>query len=415
MEQEPRHFDVIVIGGGSAGLMSAGRASERGKRVLLLEKNEKLGKKLSISGGGRCNITNAEEDIKVFLSNYGLSEQFLYSAFSLFGGKKTFDFFESRKLPLTIEARKRVFPKSQKASDVVKVLTTYIEQGGVDVRLGTKVERVVVKDKKIEKVMTKDGEYSADSYIFATGGVSHPETGSTGDGLPWLTTLGHTVEKPSPTIVPVRTAEAWIHSLAGKTLPDAKITFYLEGVKKFTTTGNILLTHFGLSGPTILNSAGKVADLLHEGSVTAQIDLFPALNIGELDTKCREHFDAHKNKLLKNVAREFLPLGTTDELLTLLPHIDPEKKAHSVTKEERRALVDICKALPVTILDLMGYDRAVVADGGVLLTEIDMRTMRSLKCPNLFIVGDLLHITRPSGGYSLQLCWTTGYVAGNSV
>lgn len=128
-----------------------------------------------------------------------------------------------------------------------------------------------------------------------------------------------------------------------------------------------------------------------------------------------EHFDAHKNKLLKNVAREFLPLGTTDELLTLLPHIDPEKKAHSVTKEERRALVDICKALPVTILDLMGYDRAVVADGGVLLTEIDMRTMRSLKCPNLFIVGDLLHITRPSGGYSLQLCWTTGYVAGNSV
>lgn len=414
MEHARGHYDVIVIGGGSAGLMAAGRAGECGKRVLLLEKNEKLGKKLSISGGGRCNITNAEENIKVFLSNYGVSEQFLYSAFSVFGGNETRTFFESQELPLMVEARKRMFPKSQKAQDVVVTLIAYVKKGGVDVRLNTPVRQVIVVNNTIEKVLTHDGEYSADAYIFATGGVSHPETGSTGDGLPWLRLLGHTVETPTPTIVPLKAPEKWIHALAGKALPNVKITFYVGGTKKFSTTGSILLTHFGLSGPTILNCAGKVADLIHEGLVTARIDLFPDLNIGELDTKFREHLDAHKNKLLKNVAREFLPEGTTDELLLCVPNIDPEKKAHSITKAERRALVDTYRALPVTILELMGYDRAVVADGGVPLSEIDMRTMRSQRCKNAFIVGDLLHISRPSGGYSLQLCWTTGYSAGSN-
>lgn len=409
-----RHFDVIVIGGGAAGLMAAGRAAERGRKVLLFEKNKKVGKKLSITGGGRCNITNAEEDLKVLLSNYGPSEQFLYSAFSEFGVKETFKFFESRKLPLKVEDRKRAFPKSEKAPDVVDTLASYIAKGNVDVRLGTPVRKIIVSSGTVQSIVASGGEYTADSYIFASGGVSHPETGSTGDGFLWLRELGHTVKEPTPTIVPLKARDAWIRTLSGKTLPDVRIVFYLDNKKQFASNGDILLTHFGLSGPTILNSAGKVADLLHSGIVTARIDLFPKLDLGGLDKMLVDYFEGNKNKLLRNVMRELLPPGTTDGLLALLPSINPEKKVHSITREERRSLVDTFKGLPVSITGLMGYDRAVVADGGVPLTEIDMRTMRSLHNPNIFVIGDLLNIKRPSGGYSLQLCWTTGYIAGNN-
>lgn len=415
MKEIAKHYDVIVIGGGAAGLMAAGRAAERGRRVLLLEKNLKLGQKLAITGGGRCNITNAEEDVKEMLSHYGGAEQFLYSAFSEFGMKDAWAFFESRGLPLKVEAKKRAFPKSEKASDVVRTLVAYVKSGKVDIQLGATVTKIVAATQKIEKVVTNKGEYSADAYILATGGVSHPETGSTGDGFNWLRALKHTVAEPTPTIVPLRAKDSWINSLAGKVLPGARITFYLGGKKQFASNGDILLTHFGLSGPTILNSAGRVSDLIHNGSVSATIDLFPTLDIGDLDAKLLEYFEANKNKLLRNAAREFLPPGTADVLLTLASKVDPEKKVHSITKIERRALIDTFKALPVSITGLMGYDRAVVADGGVPLTEIDTRTMRSLKVSNLFLVGDLLHIQRPSGGYSLQLCWTTGYVAGSNV
>lgn len=414
MKEVIKHYDVIVIGGGAAGLMAAGRAAERGRGVLLLEKNMKLGQKLAITGGGRCNVTNAEEDTKELLSHYGRAEQFLYSAFSEFGMKETFEFFESRDLTLKVEARKRAFPKSEKASDVVRTLVAYAKKGKVDMRLGETVSKIVTATQKIEKVVTNKGEYSADAYILATGGVSHPETGSTGDGFNWLRALKHTVVEPTPTIVPLRAKDSWINSLAGKVLTGARITFYAGGKKQFAANGDILLTHFGLSGPTILNSAGRVSDLIHSGTVSAIIDLFPTLDIGALDAKLLEYFEANKNKLLRNAAREFLPAGTTDALLALAPNVDPEKKVHSITKIERRALIDTFKSLPVSITGLMGYDKAVVADGGVPLTEIDTRTMRSLKVSNLFVVGDLLHITRPSGGYSLQLCWTTGYVAGSN-
>lgn len=411
MKQE--HFDVIVIGGGASGLMAAGRAAERGKRVLLLEKNTTLGKKLAISGGGRCNITNAEEDVKIFLSHYGASEQFLYSAFAEFGVRETFQFFESQKLPLKVEARKRAFPETERASDVVATLRAYCAHEKVSVRCSASVKKVLVRKSAIESVSVHDATYTADAYILATGGISHPETGSTGDGFSWLREMGHSVKEPTPTIVPLKARDAWIHSLHGRVLPDAKITFYQSGSKRFSSTGAILLTHFGLSGPTILNSAGKVADMLHEGPVTAIITLFPQHTVGSLDVSLRTHFDAHKNRAVRNTLRLFLPPGTTEVLLARIPHLDPDKKTHSVTKEERRMIVDMCMTLPVQIEGLMGYDRAVVADGGVPLSEIDTRTMRSLKIQNAYIIGDLLNITRPSGGFSLQLCWTTGFVAGN--
>ncbi|MFI5260442.1 MAG: NAD(P)/FAD-dependent oxidoreductase [Candidatus Paceibacteria bacterium] len=407
-------YDVLVIGGGASGMMAGGRAAELGKRVLLLEKNAKLGEKLSISGGGRCNITNAEEDERLFLSHYGDADKFLHTTFSQFSVRDTFSFFESKDLPLKVEAHQRAFPASERASDVVEALSRYLKAGGVEVQTGVTVEQIIAKDGRIERVQTSAGDFSASSYILATGGLSHPETGSTGDGFAWLTKLGHTVAKPTPTIVPLKTKEQWVKDLAGTSLPLMKITYFVDGVKKFSKSGPLLFTHFGISGPTVLNSAGKVATLLQEGTVTAEIDVFPGVDLGALDRQVTEIFDANKNKALKNALKDIVPPGTAEVLLSLLPSIDPETKVHSVTKEDRKALVASLKRVPLTIVELMGFDRAVVADGGLPLTEIDTKTMRSRRLDNLFVTGDLLHIKRPSGGYSLQLCWTTGYVAGSA-
>lgn len=408
-------YDVIVIGGGASGLMAAGRAAQMGKRVLLLEKNKKLGEKLGISGGGRCNITNAEEDVRVFAAMYGKAEQFLYSLFAQFGVKDTFTFFESRGLPLVVQARKRAFPASEKAGDVIKVLEKYVREGGVVVRTGSAVTKIVTDKAGISAVYCGTAEHRATSYILATGSVSHPETGSTGDGLQWLRELGHTVAAPTPTIVPLKVADKWSKVLSGTSLSFMKITFFVDGKKAFSKTGKVLFTHFGLSGPLILNCASEVADLLHSGAVTAAIDAYPHTDLGSLEKTIIAVFDKNKNKALKNIIKEVVPDGTHKGVLILLEDkMDITKKVHSVTKEERKMLVHLLKALPLTIEGLMGFDRAVIADGGVPLNEIDTKTLRSKKVSNLFITGDLLHIKRPSGGYSLQLCWTTGYVAGNT-
>ncbi len=405
-------FDVIVIGGGAAGMMAAGTAASRGKRVLLLEKNKKLGEKLRISGGGRCNITNAEDDPKRLLPNFEDAEPHLYSAFSQFGVRDTFKFFEDLGVPLVVQGAKRAFPKTEQAGDVVKALETYMTKHKVEVRRGRHVSAIRKRGGRIETVNAGDEEFTADSYIFATGGYSHPETGSTGEGFSWLSGLGHTIEEPTPTIVPLKTAEEWVADISGTSIADMKITFYAGDERKFSKRGALLFTHFGLSGPLILNAAREVNDLLYEGPVTARIDMAPGVDLGILDKQLRDLFDANKNKDLKNVFKSAAPAGMTPTLLALVPSIDPDKKVHSITKEERRMLVDLLKGLPLTITGLMGFDRAVVADGGVLLSEVDMKTMRSLKQENVYITGDLLHITRPSGGYSLQLCWTTGYIAG---
>lgn len=405
-------YDIIVIGGGASGLMAAGIAASRGKKVLLLEKNKKLAEKLRISGGHRCNITNAEEDLKKLLSNYGSSEQFLYSPFAQFGVSDTFAFFDGLDLPLVVQARKRAFPATERAEDVCKTLEAFCRAQGVEIRTNAKASMRIEANGVISGVSVGQETFEAASYILATGGVSHPETGSTGDGFKWLAALGHTIKEPTPTIVPLKTRERWSKDLSGITIPNAKVTFYSDGTKAFSRTGDVLLTHFGISGPLVLNAAAQVADLLHAGTVEVKIDLHPTLDLGILDKHLTTVFDANKNKLLRNVFKEVVPPGMSEALLALLLEIDPEKKVHSVTKEERRSLAELLKAVPLTVTGLMGYDRAVVADGGVPLSEVDMRTMRSLKASNLFVTGDLLHITRPSGGYSLQLCWTTGFIAG---
>lgn len=415
-------YDVVVIGGGASGMMAAGVAASRGKSVLILEKNKKLGEKLSITGGGRCNITNVEPDLHKFMANYGEGSQYLYSPFSQFGVQDTIQFFKNLDLPIVVQARDRAFPASENAIDVRNAMEKFVRDNKVTIKLGHKVSKINFENKKIISVVANGEEFFADNFIFSTGGMSHPETGSTGDGFNWLAEIGHKTQSPTPTIVPLAVSDNWVKNLSGVSLTFMKITFFVNNKKAFGKTGKILFTHFGLSGPLILNSAVKVADLLHAGAVTANIDAYPDTNIGALDDRIIKIFDKNKNKDFKNIIDEIVPDGVGKEFLNMLQDkkivkdvIDINKKVHSISKEERKIIVNLLKCLPINITGLMGYDRAVVADGGVSLDEIDTKSMKSKIYDNLFIIGDLLHINRPSGGFSLQLCWTTGFVAGNSV
>ncbi|MEI6400180.1 MAG: NAD(P)/FAD-dependent oxidoreductase [bacterium] len=413
MSKKSQHFDVIIIGGGASGMLAGIFAAQNGAKVLILEKNKNLGEKLKITGGGRCNITNAEYDTRKLLANYGDGAPFLHSAFSQFGVKDTFEFFESNGLPLVVQERKRAFPASERALDVFRTLEKLLIKYDVSIYTDCQVTAIEpTKDGQVHSILTKKGTYTAEKYILATGGQSHPETGSTGDGFKWLARLGHSVTPPTPSIVPLAVSDEWIKSLSGVSLSFMRITFYVNGVKSFKKLGKILFTHFGLSGPLILNSAKKVENLLHEGAVTATIDAYPDTDLGALEDKLIKAFDTNKNKMLKNMFDQVTPEGTSEAILSLCHGIDIDKKVHSITKEERKQIANLLKALPVTITGLMGFDRAVVADGGVPMTEIDTKTMQSKIVKNLYVTGDLLHINRPSGGFSLQLCWTTGYVAG---
>lgn len=408
-------WDVIIIGGGSSGMMAGAIAGSRSKQVLIIDKNKSLGEKLKITGGGRCNITNAEEDIHAYLGNYGKAAPFLYSPFASFGMENTFKYFESLGLPLVVQARKRAFPHTEKAVDVYNALYKELIKNKVTIKTDSIVKKIVTNENSVISVVTNKGEFFAKSFILATGGMSHPETGSTGDGLKFLKDLGHQIKEPTPSIVPIEVSDKWVHMLAGISLSFMKITFFLDSKKAFSKTGKILFTHFGLSGPLILNSASKVNDLLYSGKVTAMIDCYPDTNHGDLSKKIIKIFDANKNKNLRTVFKEIAPEGTAKAIESIFNTIDFNSKVHSITKEERSQIVSMLKALPVNITNLMGYDRAVVADGGVILEEVDMKNVRSKIFNNLYITGDLLNINRPSGGYGLQICWTTGFIAGNSI
>ncbi len=412
--KEKEKYDVIVIGGGPAGMMAAGIAAQNGKSVLLIEKNKELGKKLKRTGGGRCNITYYELDNRKLLPHYGKAEQFLYSPFSQFSVKETFTFFEKKKLPLVVQARKRVFPKSERAEDVLLVLKNFLKKEKVKILLHEEVIKIHAKENEIVYIETnKRKKYFAKSFILATGGLSAPETGSTGDGFQWLKKLGHTIHKPSPDIVPLKIKESWIPKLSGISFSFMKITFFVNEKRMFSKKGKILFTHFGISSPTILNLARKVRYLLEKGVVKAEVDLFPDTEKNILEKRILKLFQNTKNKNIKNALQSIIPKKMVEVILQL-SGIPETKKVHSITIGERKKIRDLLKGIPFHITGLMGMDRAVIADGGVPLNEINMKEMRSKKIKNLFLVGDILHITRPSGGFSLQLCWTTGFVAGKN-
>jgi predicted Rossmann fold flavoprotein len=408
------NFDVIVVGGGPAGMMAAGHAAEYGRRVLLVEKNRKLGEKLNLTGGGRCNITNAEFDTRIFLSNFGDAAKFLYSPFSRFTVQDTFDFFAGRNLPLMVEDRKRAFPETEQATDVTRVLTEYMQENSVEIRYGITVKHLRVVDGKITGIETNRGLFGSESVVLATGGASYRETGSTGDAFGWLREVGHTIHEATPDIVPLRVKDAWVKELSGTTLDPMKITFTAKNGDVITRTGKILFTHFGVSGPLILNCAHQVKHLLKQGPLATTIDLFPALEINEVDRRILDVFEENKNKLVRNVTKQLAPMGMARALIANLPTELLDKKVNIVTLDERKSISRYLKGLVLTVTGTMGYDWAVVCDGGIPLTEVDTRTMASRLHPNLFVAGDLLHISRPSGGFSLQLCWTTGWVAGES-
>jgi hypothetical protein len=412
MKISSKHYDVIVVGGGASGTMAAGTAAKNGKSVLLIEKNSSLGEKIKITGGGRCNITNYELDNRKLLEHYGDSAPFLFSPFSQFSVKETFTFFEKRKLPLVIQARNRVFPKSEKAYDVYRVMKEFVKDPLIDILYKTPVTDIQFRGNEITAIDARSTRYTADNFIIAVGGVAYPETGSTGDGFKWMEKIGHTVRKPSPDIVPVRARDFWIKDISGTTLSFMKISFFSQGKKVFTRTGKILFTHFGLSSPLILNSSQKIGRLLENGPVEALIDLFPDTTSGSLNKRLLKIFEDTKNKNIINALYELLPKKIAEVVLDLARLEETHKKVHSITINERKRLLELMKALPLTIDGLMGMDRAVIADGGVPLLEVDTKHMRSKKFKNLYLTGDMLHVNRPSGGYSLQLCWTTGYVAG---
>lgn len=396
-------------------MMAAIAAARRGRRVLLLEKNRRLGEKLRITGGGRCNVTNAEPDTRRFLERYGDAARPLAPSFARFSPEDTFSFFASLGLPLEVEDRGRAFPKTRRAPDVERVLERAMAAAGVHVRSGVAATGLRAEAGRVVAVATQGGEVAAESFALATGGLSHPETGSTGDGFRWLERLGVPVNPPTPSIVPLAVEEDWAKKLAGLALDGAKLTFYRGDAKAFSVEGRILFAHFGLTGPTVLNAAARVGDLLYDGPVRAALDLFPGLDQGAVERRFLGALDAAKNQNAVNALAAALPEGAARRLWPALSPLPAETKAHSVTREARRALARAAKALPLTVTGLLGFDRAVVADGGVPLAAVDTRTFASKKFPNLYLLGDVLDVRRPSGGFSLQLCWTSGAVAGENV
>ncbi len=408
-------WDVAVIGGGAAGMMAAGRAAERGLRVILIEKNDILGKKLLITGGGRCNVTNEEFDNRKLLSKFKDADQFLFSSFSQFAVKDALEFFHIRQMDTKTEALQRVFPKSNKAESVWKTLVDNLKKTGVQVLSNSPVSGFNAEGKNISSLKLRGGKIvKAKSFVLATGGMSRPETGSTGDGFKWLRELGHKVTEPTASLVPIALKKSPVMKLQGVSLPEAKITALQNKVKQESKKGKILFTHFGLSGPTILNMSRDIGELLKYGEVTLELDILPDHDHGTLNKKLQEIFAKASNKKFKNSLGELMPSAMAPVIVEL-SGIDGDKACNSITREERLKLIDLLKHIPLEVESLLGIDKAIITSGGVDLREVDFRTMQSKLYANLYLVGDILDIDRPSGGYGLQLCWTTGFVAGNSI
>jgi len=406
-------FDIAVIGGGPAGMMAAGRAAELGAKVILIEKNETLGKKLLITGKGRCNFTHNEFDLRKFAEKFGRNGRFLYSALAVFGAREVIDFFESRGVKAKVEQGDRIFPEKGNAQDVLNIFIKYLAEGKVNILLNARVSGFKQEKGKISQVLLGDREISADKYILCTGGKSYPQTGSIGDGYRWAEQLGHIIIPPVPALNPVKTSDGWAKELQGLSLKNISLQLFQNNKKKDERFGEMLFTHFGVSGPIVMDMSKNIGELLKSGPVKLILDLKPALDFKKLDRRIRRDFQEFKGRMFKNSLKGLLPLSMIPVIIKL-SGIGPEKKVDYISREERNKLVHLLKELELTPTGLLGFKWSVVTSGGVALKEVNPDTMGSRKIKNLYFAGEILDLDGPSGGYNLQECWGTGYLAGKS-
>lgn len=403
---------VIVVGGGAAGMMAAISAAKNGNSVLVIEKMHRPLRKVMITGKGRCNVTNYC-DINDLILNVCNNGRFLYSAFSAFSAFDTYTFFEEAGVPLKIERGGRVFPVSDKAVDIVDALVNTAKRLGVKFCYSA-AEKILTENKKIVGVLTGDGvTHTAEKVILATGGVSYPTTGSTGDGLEFAKQLGHTVIKPRPALVPMNVYEGFCEVLTGLSLKNVSLKIVKNGKVKFEKQGEMLFTHFGISGPLVI-SASSAVDGIEEGGFMGYIDLKPALTKEMLDKRILRDFDECKNKDVIHAMRKLLPSKLISVIISL-SKINPHTKVNALTKEQRYALVDTLKAMPLTVTGLRPFEEAIITRGGVSVKEIDPKTMASKIINGLYFAGEIIDVDAFTGGFNLQIAFSTGNLAGNSI
>lgn len=404
---------VLVVGGGPAGMMAAIQAAKQGNAVTLLEQNEKLGKKLFITGKGRCNVTN-DCDVTELFDSVVSNKKFLYSAFYSFSNQDVKDFFEEQGLRLKVERGRRVFPASDKSSDVIKALGNALKKLEVKIRLRTRVDQVLTENDIVCGVRLSDGEcLNADKVILATGGVSYKSTGSDGSGLVMAEKLGHQVTKLRSGLVGMCTKEAWVRDMQGLTLKNVAVSIGKKQGKKplYENFGELLFTHYGVSGPMILSASSRLGDELEKEDLYIKIDLKPALSKEQLDSRILRDFEERKNADLSNAMVHLLPKSMIPVMLHVCG-LDPAKKVNEVTRGEREQLVKGMKEFPLTINGLRDIQEAIITRGGVTVKEVDPSTMESKIVKNLYLAGEMLDLDALTGGYNLQIAWSTGYLAG---
>lgn len=411
---------VIVIGGGAAGMLAAYAATKKGHQVTLLEKNEKLGKKIYITGKGRCNITNAA-DIETIMSQVVSNPRFLYSALYGFTNQDMIRLLNDAGLETKVERGMRVFPVSDKSSDVIKTLSDLLFKQGVKVYLNKKVESLILKEdpesgeKQCLGVVTEDGrKRMADVTIVTTGGISYPSTGSTGDGYRFAETAGHQITALSPALVPFTAEEEWTKELQGLSLRNVSVQITSGKKKLYSEFGEMLFTHFGVSGPAILSGSSVCAKHLKKNKLTLHIDLKPALDKEQLDARLLREFKEARNKQISNVLGALYPSSLVPVMLKI-SEIPADKIIHDVTREDRNRLIQNTKDLRITLNGLRGYNEAIVTQGGIKVKEINPTTMESKLVKGLRFAGEVLDLDAFTGGYNLQIAWSTGWAAGSTI
>lgn len=409
---------VIIVGGGAAGMAAAAAAAKNGHQAEIYEKNEKLGKKLFITGKGRCNVTNACE-VEDLLKSVVSNSRFLYSSFYGFTNQDIMDLLEQAGCPLKIERGGRVFPVSDKSSDVIKALSGLLRDLGVKVHLNQPVEKLIIEEKPaICKGIRLPGRFGkeilADSVIVATGGLSYPTTGSTGDGYQWAKESGHKIASLSPALVPFETAEEEAKTLQGLALKNIEVTIKSGKKELYRDFGEMLFTHFGVSGPVLLSASSFCAKAIQKGPLTLEIDLKPALSKEQLDDRILRDFEEAKNRQFKNSLNRLLPAKLIPVIISR-SQIHPDKQVNEITKKERQRLTEVIKQYTLTLTGLRGYKEAIITQGGVAVKEINPSTMESKLVKNLYFAGEVLDLDAVTGGFNLQIAWSTGWTAGMSI